>query len=82
MLNENQKKAVKLITTNTSIEYRDRIGASDEVALLELTEHLPILLKQKQEAVINYTNQAGIIARDIAQTRADIALIKEVLNAN
>jgi hypothetical protein len=81
MLTDTQKKAIKLITTNTSVEYRDRVGASDEFALSELQALLPNLLKQKQEAAINLTNQAGIIARDIAQTRADIALIKEVLHA-
>jgi len=82
MLTNEQKQAIRLlIERKPQSDYMQQLAASDQFAISEIQINAPKILAEKNEAVINNRNQAGILAREMAQLRSDIALITRVANA-
>ena len=83
MLNETQKKAVRLlIEKKPQAEYMTALASDDNYALEEIKANAPAILAFKQEVIANNIAQKEAIERELFKLYADIEILNSVLEGN
>ena len=80
MLNDKQKKALRIFTRDKSDEYKEQLAADDNFALAEVDANIESLLRFYNEVKLNFETQKEAIEKKLLKVYADIAILEDYAN--